>query len=254
MNKNFHRWQRKAGFLILALLSLPGYTGEQSDSTFLFSDRVENPAIQKAMHSVLEAVATAKQDPERPVYHFRPPANWMNDPNGTIFYKGYYHVFYQHNPYGDQWGHMHWGHTRSMDLVYWEHLPIALAPSLDQGEDHCFSGCAWVNPKDELMLFYTSVSARENARPHEQWAALPLDDELINWEKHEGNPILTLKTHGGPELGGSWRDPFLVEEQGRTFMVIGADTEDRAVIPIYEARNAELTEWIMGNPLQPAKE
>ena len=191
------------------------------------------------MHSVLEAVATAKQDPERPVYHFRPPANWMNDPNGTIFYKGYYHVFYQHNPYGDQWGHMHWGHTRSMELVYWEHLPIALAPSLDQGEDHCFSGCAWVNPKDELMLFYTSVSARENARPHEQWAALPLDDELINW-KSMRQPILTLKTHGD-RAGGSGVIRFWLRSRADLHGDRGGYGPGGH--SIYEARNAELTEW-----------
>src|SRR5438552_13308335 len=101
-----------------------------------------NPAIARAMSSIAQAAGAAAADSRRPLYHFHPPANWMNDPNGPIYHQGYYHLFYQHNPYGEQWGHMHWGHARSRDLVRWEHLPIALWPSADKGEEHCFSGCA----------------------------------------------------------------------------------------------------------------
>ena len=79
----------------------------------------------------------------RPIYHFAPLANWMNDPNGLIQWQGKYHLFYQHNPNGAYWDQMHWGHASSPDLVHWTHLPIALAPT--QGgpdKDGCFSGCA----------------------------------------------------------------------------------------------------------------
>lgn len=64
----------------------------------------------------------------RPQYHFTPEANWMNDPNGMVYYAGEYHLFYQYHPYGLQWGPMHWGHAVSKDLVTWEHLPVALYP------------------------------------------------------------------------------------------------------------------------------
>jgi beta-fructofuranosidase len=200
-------------------------------------------AIARAMESVKAAIPRAEADPARPVFHFRPPALWMNDPNGTIFYKGWYHVFYQHNPYGDNWGHMHWGHARSRDLVHWEHLAIALWPSEEEGEEHCFSGCAAINRKGRPMLFYTSV-APGRKRPNEQWAALGNDDMMV-WEKHPANPILSLKTPGAPRVEGDWRDPFIFREAGRTFLVLGAkEVGGEGVVVIYEAEDADLARWV----------
>ena len=210
-----------------------------------------NPHIVKAMQSVQVAAPRAEADPLRPVYHFLPPANWMNDPNGPIYHDGWYHLFYQHNPYGDEWAHMHWGHARSRDLVHWEHLPIALAPSYENGEGHVFSGCAVINGQGEPLLIYTSVKTgtREDRAPNEQWAARPLDAEWLTWEKHPANPVLALPTHGGPPFLGDWRDPFVFTAAGRNFLVLGGETETVAEVALYEAVDDSLLRWRYCGPL-----
>ncbi|MHB8523770.1 MAG: glycoside hydrolase family 32 protein [Limisphaerales bacterium] len=230
----------KRKLLLLAWTTLgfnPHFTGTAAEG---------NAAIARAMASDQLAVARAEADPMRPVYHFRAPANWINDPNGPIFYKGYYHMFYQHNPYGDGWGHMHWGHARSRDLVHWTHLPMALWPSTELGEEHCFSGCATVNGLGQPMIFYTSIHQGKSASDFaEQWAALG-DDDLITWRKHPANPVLTEQLHGGVKIY-DWRDPFLFRNAGKTYLVLGGNLNHakggQAVVNLYEAQNAELTRW-----------
>src|SRR5438270_14066279 len=96
-------------------------------------------------------------DPHRPRYHFLPPSNWMNDPNGLIQWNGAYHLFYQYNPFAPVWGSIHWGHAVSADLVHWRDLPIALAPTPGSADEFgVFSGCAFDNDGAATIL-YTGV-------------------------------------------------------------------------------------------------
>ncbi len=88
--------------------------------------------------------------------HLKAPDNWVNDPNGFIYYKGYYHLFYQYFPYGPRWGTMHWGHAVSRDLVTWEHRDLALYPTMREDQNGCFSGSA-VEKDGKLYLIYTGV-------------------------------------------------------------------------------------------------
>ncbi len=92
----------------------------------------------------------------RPHIHMTALRNWINDPNGFIYYKEEYHLFYQYFPYDTQWGTMHWGHVTSKDLLHFTHHPIALYPSKEFDKNGCFSGTALIKD-DELYLYYTGV-------------------------------------------------------------------------------------------------
>jgi beta-fructofuranosidase len=205
-----------------------------------------SPAVVRAMDSVQAAIPRAEADPSRPVYHFHSPALWMNDPNGPIYHKGTYHLFYQFNPYGDTWGHMHWGHARSRDLVHWQHLPIALWPSEELGEEHVFSGCTVISRQEAPMIFYTSIARGKPAETDaQQWAAVG-DQDLITWRKHPDNPILTQQVHGATKVY-DWRDPFVFQNKGATYMVLGGNLNQRqggkAVVNLYRAEGETLTRW-----------
>ncbi|MEZ4591954.1 MAG: glycoside hydrolase family 32 protein [Chloroflexota bacterium] len=144
-------------------------------------------------------------EPFRPAFHFTPPAFWLNDPNGMVFYDGEYHLFYQYFPEDTVWGPMHWGHAVSADLVNWQHLPIALEPD-ELG--YIFSGSAvidWQNTAGfgpEAMIAgytYHDDSARQS-----QAIAYSLDKGRT-WTKYAGNPVIPT-----PPNIRNFRDPKLI--------------------------------------------
>src|SRR5262245_57237961 len=125
----------------------------------------------------------------RPQYHFTPPKMWMNDPNGLVYYKGEYHLFYQYHPYDTVWGPMHWGHAISRDLVNWHHLPIALQPD-ENGM--IFSGSIvidWQNTagfgKEAMVAIFT-----HHKDGYQNQSLAYSNDQGITWMKYSGNPIL----------------------------------------------------------------
>lgn len=191
-----------------------------------------------ATAAISAAIPVAEADPRRPGYHYHAPAQWMNDPNGTIFHDGWFHVFYQCNPYGTEWGHMHWGHARSKDLINWEQMPPALWPSRSAGEEHVFSGSLFPRADGTLMAFYTSIGERDP----QQWGALPDSSDLTRWHKIPGNPLLTNALHGAEPVA-EWRDPFLFSDNRITYMLVGGGLSGRGVVMLYQALNSDLTAW-----------
>jgi beta-fructofuranosidase len=88
------------------------------------------PASAEMIRPLLhEAKSSLADDPLRPQNHLLPAKNWMNDPNGPIYWKGKYHMFFQYNPNGAGWGDMHWNHAVSEDMIHWKHQPVAIAPT-----------------------------------------------------------------------------------------------------------------------------
>src|SRR5690554_4234227 len=171
--------------------------------------------LQKADASVSQAIPKV-DDTYRLQYHFMPQAYWMNDPNGLVYFQGYYHVFYQYHPYSPNWGPMHWGHARTKDFINWEHCPIALAPSEEYDADGCFSGSAVVE-NGVLHLFYTGHQVMHGKVSQVQCKATSTDG--IHFIKDPSNPLI----RDFPlEATVDFRDPKVWQHNGAWCMVIGS--------------------------------
>lgn len=148
-------------------------------------------------------------DARRPLLHFTPPKNFINDPNGCVYLDGEYHLFYQHNPEGDRWGHMSWGHAVSRDLVRWEHLPIALR---EANGVMIFSGSAVFDAKNTsglgrdgaapMVAIYTGHSAEKQT----QNLASSVDRGR-SWTKFSGNPVADIGSKEFRDPKVFWHGP-----------------------------------------------
>lgn len=124
-----------------------------------------------------------------PEIHLAAPVGWINDPNGFVYYKEQYHLFYQYHPYDTKWGPMHWGHAVSEDLVHWEYVGVALVPDKAYDKDGCFSGSALV--KDgKLYLMYTGHIIDEETKQIRQVQNIAISEDGIHFEKYRNNPVI----------------------------------------------------------------
>jgi sucrose-6-phosphate hydrolase SacC (GH32 family) len=159
----------------------------------------------------------------RPQFHFTPAKNWMNDPNGLVWHKGEYHLFFQHNPQGTQWGHMSWGHAVSKDLLTWEELPVAIA---EDDDGAIFSGSA-VSDGDELIAIYT----RHTDTNQSQCIARSMDNGR-SFTKYEYNPVLDEKKK-------DFRDPKVFKYKDHWIMCVAQPHDHQ--ISFYSSPN--LINW-----------
>lgn len=194
--------------------------------------------IEKAHKFIDEKKALVSKGAMRQKYHFMPEAGWINDPNGLIFFRGKYHLFYQFNPYDSFWGEMHWGHAVSDDMIHWEHLPIALAPS-EHYDTHkkggCFSGSA-IEYEGKLFLIYTGSTNDGNGFIQSQCVACSSDG--IHFDKYEKNPVITAPN--GYDRA-NFRDPKVWKYDEYFYLICGAKKENLAQVLIYRSTN--LTDW-----------
>lgn len=184
-----------------------------------------------------------------PKYHLAARGGWVNDPNGFCYALGKYHLFYQHYPYGTAWGPMHWGHAVSEDLVHWQHLPEALAPSEDYDRDGCFSGSA-IEHEGKLYLLYTGHNFTEKFGDDDhmhQVQCLAVSEDGVNFNKLGVviNP---------PEGFMHFRDPKVDRlPDGSFYMVLGARTPDNeGRILLY--KSSDLVHWSEPEILVSAKD
>jgi fructan beta-fructosidase len=206
------------------------------------------------MAATLRARSAAQEpsydQPWRPQYHFTPPRNFMNDPNGTVFYKGEYHLFYQYNPEGNVWGHMSWGHAISGDMVHWQNLPVALHEF--PGEYMAYSGSAVVDWNNTSALCQNSdtqdrsclvavYTAAHKQRQNQNIAFS--NDRGRTWTNYAGNPVADLEA-------SDFRDPnvFWYEPQHKWVMVAALADERMAVI----LDSPDLKHWTKRSTFGPA--
>ncbi|WP_432036079.1 glycoside hydrolase family 32 protein [Streptomyces cucumeris] len=182
---------------------------------------------------------TPPVDRHLPTAHLRPSRNWVNDPNGLVFHDGHYHVFFQYNPFGPQHAHTHWGHFRSPDLITWEPLPVALAPTPGgEDEDGCYSGNT-VSVDGDLVAFY---SANRTGRWWQPVTTARSHDGGFTWVKRP--ELLIPEPPAGTTM---YRDPYVWRQDGRWRMLVGAALADgRGAALLYESDGLE--HWTYRGP------
>ena len=187
-------------------------------------------------------------DPLRPQCHLLPAKNWMNDPNGPIFWNGQYHMFFQYNPGSAVWGDMHWAHAVSPDMIHWRHLPVALAPTPGWADAAgCFTGSA-VDDRGTATVVYTGVTTSPPERAtlrdgvHDfrevQCLATATDSELRTWVKWK-TPV--LEPPPDPLLTG-FRDPFLWRDRDLWYLGVASGLRRKGGrVLLY--RSKDLRQW-----------
>ena len=182
---------------------------------------------------------------KEPAFHITGEAGWINDPNGLIYYKGQYHVFYQHNPHDTKWGPMHWGHVVSDDLTNWKYLPIALTPGDDCDKNGCFSGSAIIYD-GKLWVVYTGFIENQGGDSIRQVQCLAESTDGISFKKHGVIIGEDLLPQGyAPQ---DFRDPK-IWYHGDYFwcIVAGRRAEGRGRILLY--RSKDMFKWEFVNDL-----
>ncbi|KQW09130.1 glycoside hydrolase family 32 protein [Streptomyces sp. Root369] len=174
----------------------------------------------------------------RPQFHFTPAQNWMNDPNGLIYYKGQYHLFFQYNPDGNTWGNMSWGHAVSTDLVHWKQLPVAI-PQDDK--EMIFSGSVVLDKNNTtgfgtkknpaLVAIYTSA---QKATGKQEQALAYSTDGGTTWTKYAGNPVLDIGSN-------NFRDPKVFWYAPTKSWLMAVALADQHKISFYSS--SDLKHW-----------
>ncbi len=194
----------------------------------------------------LHAQTATYKEQYRPQFHFSPAINWTNDPNGLVYNNGEYHIFYQHNPFENKWGHMTWGHAVSKDLVHWQHLPVAIK---EENGIMIFSGTCVVDKNNTsgfgqkngpapMIAIYTGHTDTIQS----QHLAYSLDNGRT-WTKYKNNPILNLHKK-------DFRDPKVFWYAKGKYWVMAVVLPQEHKVQFYHSKN--LLHWDLLSEFGPA--
>jgi beta-fructofuranosidase len=219
------------------------------------------PSLGRLFPTASDAASAAlchklASDSLRPQYHLLPAHNWMNDPNGPIFFHGRYHMFHQYNPQGAVWGNMNWAHAISVDMIHWQQEPIALSPTPNGPDrDGVFSGSAILDNGKPTMI-YTGVAppvsdAQATLRDgvhiwqETQCLAVAQDDDLRIWKKL-AEPVIANPPAGLTVTG--FRDPSVWREGDNWMLTLGSGVRgEGGMVLLYTS--PDLRHWTYLHPL-----
>ncbi len=194
-------------------------------------------------HLQAQTVVRSRPEQHRPLIHFSPKANWINDPNGMVYHNGIYHLFFQYHPYSTVWGPMHWGHATSRDMIKWKEEPIAIYPD---SIGTIFSGSAVLDKNNTsgfgekgqapLVAIFTHHDAEGEKAGRNDFQTQSLaysNDNGKTWTKYEGNPV--LKNPGIKDF----RDPKVMWYEPQKKWIMTLATKD--IITFYSS--PDLKNW-----------
>ncbi|CAI9273975.1 unnamed protein product [Lactuca saligna] len=170
---------------------------------------------------------------QRTGFHFQPPKNWMNDPNGPLYHMGWYHLFYQYNPDAAVWGNITWGHAISKDLINWQHLPFAMVPDHWYDINGVWTGSATLLNDGKIVMLYTGDTDQEVQVQNLAYPANLSDPLLLDWVKYPGNPVLLPP----PGIGAKdFRDPTTAwfNPNGKWRVGLGSKVNKTGITLVYE--------------------
>lgn len=209
------------------------------------SQSAGNPPSATGTAVGISAPSPSESDPWRPAAHLTASENWINDPNGLVYENGTYHAFYQHNPHGNFWGDMSWGHSTSTDMVHWTQQPVAMEGS---ASEEIFSGAIVPDTRNAsglgttanppLVALYTSSYGDGGALPkgsQAQSVAYSLDHGK-SWTKYKSNPVLSLQP-----ASNNFRDPKITWYEPGKYWVMTTVVADAQVVKLF--KSTDLLHW-----------
>lgn len=215
-------------FLLVYCLGLLSSGVEASHLVLSTKYQTQSPVDIKTLH--------------RTGYHFQPPRHWINDPNAPLYYKGYYHLFYQYNPKGAVWGNIIWAHSVSQDLINWKSLEPAIFPSMPFDNYGCWSGSATILPGNKPIILYTGIIDEQNTQVQNYAVPFNLSDPFLRvWVKPDDNPVILYDKSINRT---SFRDPTTawLGPDGHWRIAIGSRRKNRGISYLYRSR--DFLKWV----------
>uniref|UniRef100_A0A7N0RD91 beta-fructofuranosidase n=1 Tax=Kalanchoe fedtschenkoi TaxID=63787 RepID=A0A7N0RD91_KALFE len=182
---------------------------------------------------------------QRTAYHFQPEKNWMNDPDGPLFHKGWYHLFYQYNPDSAIWGNITWGHAVSRDLIHWLYLPFAMVPDRWFDRNGVWTGSATLLPDGQIIMLYTGDTDNYVQVQNLAYPANSSDPLLLDWVKYEQNPVMVPPDGIGLK---DFRDPTTAWQgsNGPWRVIVGSKRNKTGIALVYQTSNFTRYELLDG--------